>query len=107
MVRDTHRSFFYTTLRAYTAQVYIHRYLVCNYAQQQNSRTLSLHTCTTQQTRLRELKRKIRFEENLEYVKGAPSRLFLKFFSGTHGLSGELGRHDKGVGHRNVLMVGL
>ena len=38
------------------------------------------------------------FEEYLEYVKGAPSRLFLKFRSGTHGLFEELGRHDKGAG---------
>ena len=34
----------------------------------------------------RELKREIGFEEYLEYVKGAPSRLFLKFRSGTHAM---------------------
>ena len=50
----------------------------------------------------------IGFEEYLEYVKGAPSRWFLKFRSSTHGLFEELGRHDKGgVGHRSVLIVGL
>ena len=38
------------------------------------------------------------FEEYLEYVKEAPSRLFLKFCSCTHGLFEELGRHDKGSG---------
>ena len=46
----------------------------------------------------RELKWKIGFEKCLEYIKGAPSRLFLKFCSGTHGLFEELGRHDKGGG---------
>ena len=44
----------------------------------------------------RELKQEIGFEEYLEYVKGAPSRLFLKFRSGTHGLFEELGRYEKG-----------
>ena len=34
----------------------------------------------------RELKQEIGFEEYLEYVEGAPSRLFLKFCSGTNGL---------------------
>ena len=45
----------------------------------------------------RELKREIGFEEYLhvEYVKGTPSRLFLKFRSSTHGLFEELGRHNK------------
>ena len=52
----------------------------------------------------KELKQEIGFEERLE---GAPSRLFLKFRSGTHGLFEGLGRHDKGVGYRNVLIVGL
>ena len=55
----------------------------------------------------RQLKRQIGFEEYLQYVEGAPSRLFFKFRLGTHGLFGELGRHDKGVGHRSVLIVGL
>ena len=41
----------------------------------------------------RELKREVGFEDYLEYVKGAPSRLFFKFRSGTHGLFEELGRH--------------
>ena len=35
------------------------------------------------------------FEEYFEYTNGAPSRLIFKFFSGTHGLSEELGRHTK------------
>ena len=55
----------------------------------------------------KDLKRKIGFEDYLEYVNRAPSRLFLKFHSGTHGLFEELGRHDKGVGHRSVVIVGL
>ena len=38
------------------------------------------------------------FEDYLEYVKGAPSRLCFKFHSGTHGLFEDLGRHDKGGG---------
>ena len=46
----------------------------------------------------KELKSEILFEEYLEYVEGATSRLFLKFRSGTHGLFEELGRHDKGGG---------
>ena len=41
----------------------------------------------------RESRREIGFEEYLKYVKGAASRLFLKFRSGTHGLFEELGRH--------------
>ena len=53
------------------------------------------------------MKHEIGFKEYLEYVKGAPSRLFLKFGLGTHGLFEELGRHDKGVGHRSVLIAGL
>ena len=44
-----------------------------------------------------ELKQEIAFEEYLEYVNGAPSRLFYKFRSGIHGFFEELGRHDKGV----------
>ena len=56
----------------------------------------------------RELKRDIGFEKYLENVKCAPSRLFLKLHSGTHGLFEELGRHAKGrVSHRSVLIVGL
>ena len=55
----------------------------------------------------KELKRGVGFEEYLRYVKGPPSRLFLKFRSGTRGLFEELGRHAKGVGLRNVLIVGL
>ena len=39
------------------------------------------------------MKREIGFEEYLEYIKGAASRLFFKFRSGTHGLFEELGRH--------------
>ena len=54
-----------------------------------------------------ELKLEIGFEEYLEYVKAAPSRLFFKFCSGTHGLCVELGRHAGGVDHENVLIVGL
>ena len=46
----------------------------------------------------RELLLEIGFEEYLEYIKGVPSRLFLKFRSSTHGLFEELGRHDKGDG---------
>ena len=42
------------------------------------------------------MKQEIGFEEYLEYVKKATSRLFLKFRSGTNGLFEELGRHDKG-----------
>ena len=55
----------------------------------------------------RELKQEIGFEEYLEYVKGTPSRLFLKFCSGTHGLFEGLSRHVKGVGHKSVLITGL
>ena len=54
-----------------------------------------------------QLKQEIGFEEYLEYVKGAPSRLFLKFRSVTHGLFEEFCRYDKGVGHRSVLIAGL
>ena len=43
----------------------------------------------------KELKWEIGFEDYLKYVKEAPSRLFQKFCSGTHGLSDELGRHAK------------
>ena len=46
----------------------------------------------------RELKREFGFEEYLTHVKGAPSRLFFKFRSGTHGLFEELGRHARGGG---------
>ena len=53
------------------------------------------------------MKREIRFEEYLEYVKEAHSRLFFKFRSGTHGLFEELGRQIRGVGHRSVLIAGL
>ena len=41
------------------------------------------------------LKPEIGFEEYLEYVNGASSKLFLKFHLCTHGLFEELGRHDK------------
>ena len=41
----------------------------------------------------KELKQEVGFKDYLEYVKGAPSRLFFKFRSGTHGLFEELGRH--------------
>ena len=41
----------------------------------------------------KELKQVIGLEEYFKYVKGPPSRLFLKFRSGTHGLFEELGRH--------------
>ena len=37
------------TLYKYTVILYIHCYLVRNYTWQHNSRTLSLHTCTTHQ----------------------------------------------------------
>ena len=47
------------------------------------------------------------FEEYLKYAKGPPSRLFLKFRSGTYGLFEELGRHANRMGPRNVLIVGL
>ena len=43
----------------------------------------------------RELKKEVRFEEC--YVKGAPSRLFLRFLSGIHMLFEEFGRHGNGV----------
>ena len=43
-----------------------------------------------------ELKGEVLFEEYLKYVKGDPSRLFLKFHLGTHGLFEELGRHAGG-----------
>ena len=43
----------------------------------------------------------------LQYVKGAPSRSFLKFRSGTHGLFEVWVGMLIGVGHRNVLIVGL
>ena len=35
------------------------------------------------------------FPLSLKYVKGPPSRLFLKLCLGTHGLFEELGRHAK------------
>ena len=41
------------------------------------------------------MKWEIGFQEYLQYIKGAPSRLFLTFCSGIHGLFEELGRHDK------------
>ena len=46
----------------------------------------------------RKLKLKIVFEEYLEHVKKAPSRLFLMFCLGTHGLFEFLGSHSKGSG---------
>ena len=55
----------------------------------------------------KELKQQFGFDEYLEYVKGAPSKLFYKFHSGTQGLFEELGRHSKGMGHRSVLIVRL
>ena len=48
---DTHWLFSGTTLCAYTVSPYIYLYLVCNYAWQQKSRTLWLHT-THQMTAL-------------------------------------------------------
>ena len=53
------------------------------------------------------MKREIGFEEDLECVKGTLSKLLFKFRSGTHGLFEELCRHDKGVGHRSVLIARL
>ena len=44
----------------------------------------------------RELKREIGFEEYWKYINKIPSRLFLKFRLGTHGLFEKLDRHDKG-----------
>ena len=44
------------------------------------------------------MKGEIGFEEYLEYVKGAPSRSFFRFHSGTHGLFEELCRHVKAGG---------
>ena len=45
----------------------------------------------------RELEQETEFKEYLDYVKGAHSRLFLKFHSGTnYGLFEELGRHKVG-----------
>ena len=44
----------------------------------------------------RELKWEVGFEKYLEYVDGAPSRMFLKFHFGTHGLFEDLGRDAKG-----------
>ena len=44
------------------------------------------------------MKQEIGFEEHLEYVKGAPTRLLFKFHSGTYGLFEELGIHDRGGG---------
>ena len=41
------------------------------------------------------MKQEIGFEVYLECVKGASSKLFLKFRSGTDGLFEEFGRHDK------------
>ena len=55
----------------------------------------------------REFKWEIRFPEYLEYVNGAPSRWFLKFCLPTYGLFEELGRPNKGVGHRSVIIVRL
>ena len=46
------------------------------------------------------LKWEVEFEEDLEFVKGAPFRLFYKFHSGTHVLFEELGKHaNKGGLH--------
>ena len=53
------------------------------------------------------MKWEIGFEEYLECVKGAPSKLFLKFCLGTHELFEELGRYDKVGGSETVLIVGL
>ena len=52
------------------------------------------HKCKIQL--YRELKQDIGFEVYLEYVKGASSRLFLKFLSATYRLAEGLPRHDKG-----------
>ena len=48
--QDTHQSFSDMTLCAYTASPYIHRYLIHNYAWQQNSRTCTLWVHTTYPT---------------------------------------------------------
>ena len=40
-----------------------------------------------------QFKRETGFEAYLEYIKGAASRLFLKFHLGTHRLFEELDRH--------------
>ena len=54
----------------------------------------------------RELKGEIEFEEYLKYVKGAPSRSFLKFRLGTHGLFEVLGRHAGGDGSQECRNCG-
>ena len=44
------------------------------------------------------MKWEVGFNECLEYVKRAPSRLFLRFHLGMHRMFEELGRHAKGSG---------
>ena len=43
----------------------------------------------------RVLKQEVGLEEYVEYIKGSPSRLFLRFSSSTHGIIEELDRHAK------------
>ena len=54
----------------------------------------------------RELKGEIDSEEYLKHVKGAPSRLFLKLHSVTHGLFEELGWHAGGGGSQECRNCG-
>ena len=53
----------------------------------------------------RELKGEVGFEDYLEYVKEAPSRLFFKFCSGTHRLFEELDRHARREGSQECPIV--
>ena len=55
----------------------------------------------------RELTREIGFEKYLEYVKEAPSRLFLSFTRVPMGCLRSSVGMIRGVGHRSVLIVGL
>ena len=55
----------------------------------------------------RELKPEIGFEEYLEYVNGAPSRLFLSFVRTPMGCLRSCEGMVRRVGHRSVLIVRL
>ena len=55
----------------------------------------------------KELKCGFGFEEYSQLVKGPSSRLLLKLHSGTHELFEEQGRHAKGGGSQECLIVAL
>ena len=57
----------------------------------------------------RELKQEVEFEDNVEHIKGVYSRLRVKLYLATciHGLFGSWVGMLKGMGPRNVPVVGL